>query len=591
MKYILLLLLLAFTGRLNILTAQHEGDQWVIGYTGHGDSDYSIMFLDFRSTNLKITHNPELLYYISGTQANICTPSGVPLLWTNGMEIISGSGKIIADTIAFYKNDKPNYWNYNFSQSRQKPFGFPLHNGALILPSPNSSDYSVFYHSSQLHPDTYFQVSKYLEARIRYNPDSSFTVAYQDSLFSKYLHWYSGPIKAVRHANGRDWWAINFQEHSPYSNTYLFDQNGIRFHHTDTADVIVQGGLGQTAFSNDGKYLARMDAITIAEGQYITLYSFDRCNGQLRRLETFHTEAGYFTGVAFSPSDRYLYADDNTHLWQWDLWSDDINSSQTLIDTFDGFIQPGWFEVTFAAMMNAPDGRIYIISPGGSSKFMHVINHPDLGGASCDFRQHSINLPYWNGRTAPNIPNFRLGPLDGSDCDTLGLNNHPISWWRYEDEEIFDWYTQRFTDLSYYDPETWYWDFGDGSTTDEQSPVHTFEPGLYHVCLTVSNSFSSDSMCQWMEILTTDIKEAQASLPDLSIDPNPFSDELIIHSRRERIRTVQFHLYDIHGRLVFHQTEMPVPLTISMPSLLPGMYYNVITEQDGSMSTFTLMKI
>jgi PKD repeat protein len=45
-----------------------------------------------------------------------------------------------------------------------------------------------------------------------------------------------------------------------------------------------------------------------------------------------------------------------------------------------------------------------------------------------------------------------------------------------------------FTDLSTGDFETWYWDFGDGSYSYEQNPVHVYEnEGVYSVYLTVSS--------------------------------------------------------------------------------------------------------
>ena len=48
--------------------------------------------------------------------------------------------------------------------------------------------------------------------------------------------------------------------------------------------------------------------------------------------------------------------------------------------------------------------------------------------------------------------------------------------------------TVHFTDQSVL-PETWFWDFGDGSTSTQQNPTHTYtNPGFYSVKLVVSNS-------------------------------------------------------------------------------------------------------
>ncbi|WP_321508606.1 PKD domain-containing protein [uncultured Methanoregula sp.] len=50
-----------------------------------------------------------------------------------------------------------------------------------------------------------------------------------------------------------------------------------------------------------------------------------------------------------------------------------------------------------------------------------------------------------------------------------------------------------FTDVSINRPGTWNWDFGDGTTSSEQNPVHTYTaPGSYSVTLRVTNHFGSD---------------------------------------------------------------------------------------------------
>jgi PKD repeat protein len=51
----------------------------------------------------------------------------------------------------------------------------------------------------------------------------------------------------------------------------------------------------------------------------------------------------------------------------------------------------------------------------------------------------------------------------------------------------------QFVDESSGDVDSWSWDFGDGSTSTEQSPSHTYkDAGTYTVSLTVSNAVSSD---------------------------------------------------------------------------------------------------
>jgi len=51
--------------------------------------------------------------------------------------------------------------------------------------------------------------------------------------------------------------------------------------------------------------------------------------------------------------------------------------------------------------------------------------------------------------------------------------------------------TYHFIDTSTGNPSVWFWSFGDGSTSYQQNPVHTYQsPGLYLVCLTISDSLN-----------------------------------------------------------------------------------------------------
>ncbi len=568
------------------INAQQEGDTWVIGYFSGGSPDFSVMHLKFANSNLKIEWHFDEMMSLTETAANICDAGGNAIIWTNGMQVYGRGGDTIIHQIA-YDPDPEGYWNYWYS-SDLGAVGFPFHDGALILPVPlHQDEYSIIYHFAIPHPTLGFQVSKYLEARVRMNGNGTFTELSKDVLIEPEHPGLTATINACRHANGRDWWILTFEDDSPHYYAYILDPDGIHLDHVGDLGSVVKYGLGKPAFSILGNYFARMDATTLEEGQFISLFTFDRCTGNLDLTNTFHTEAGYFTGVAFSPNERYLYADDNTHLWQWDLWESDIASSQTLVDTFDGFIEPGWFATSFAPMNLAPDGRIYIAPSSGGSKRFHVIDRPDLSSPDCRFLQHHIFLNKWNARTMPNIPNFRLGPLDDSPCDTLGLNNLPVARWRYEEDQPGLWKTIRFTDLSFYDPKDWYWDFDDGNTSTTPSPLHTFEPGYYHVCLTVSNEYASDSVCHWIEILPTSLKEEQNQhKADLSMNPNPFEEFVEVESRSGEFRNVQMQGYDMFGHLVFNPTEITIPSKIFLPDFPPGIYLFSIQETDGAVSTF-----
>jgi PKD repeat protein len=55
--------------------------------------------------------------------------------------------------------------------------------------------------------------------------------------------------------------------------------------------------------------------------------------------------------------------------------------------------------------------------------------------------------------------------------------------------------TVTYTDTSLRNPNGWTWDFGDGSSSDEQNPTHVYdEIGAYTVGLVASNALGSDSL-------------------------------------------------------------------------------------------------
>ncbi|MCL2459892.1 MAG: PKD domain-containing protein, partial [Euryarchaeota archaeon] len=55
----------------------------------------------------------------------------------------------------------------------------------------------------------------------------------------------------------------------------------------------------------------------------------------------------------------------------------------------------------------------------------------------------------------------------------------------------------QFTDLSTGDITTWEWSFGDGVTSRDRNPSHTYlEAGEYTVCLTASNAHESKQQCK-----------------------------------------------------------------------------------------------
>ncbi len=63
--------------------------------------------------------------------------------------------------------------------------------------------------------------------------------------------------------------------------------------------------------------------------------------------------------------------------------------------------------------------------------------------------------------------------------------------------------TANFTDMSSGSPQSWLWDFGDGNTSTQQNPIHTYAAdGTYTVCLTITDICGTDSSCSSVVICT-----------------------------------------------------------------------------------------
>lgn len=181
-----------------------------------------------------------------------------------------------------------------------------------------------------------------------------------------------------------------------------------------------------------------------------------------------------------------------------------------------------------------------------------------------------MELSTINSSSVTNFPNYRLGPLDGSVCDTLGLDNLPIAWFRYEQDtlnpNIFE-----FRDLSYYEPATWSWDFGDGASSTERHPIHTYtNSGSYQVCLTVGNDNGSNTHCKTVQLTVSAAQPAWVE--SIKVGPSPFRERLAV-SLSANLRSPLFRLYDMTGRLV-RSERLGLGINESDTSNLPpGMYF------------------
>lgn len=245
-------------------------------------------------------------------------------------------------------------------------------------------------------------------------------------------------LTAVKHGNGRDWWLMfrrwNSSPLAPNNefHSYLISPAGITNYSVQSIGSIQSTGFGVFAWTTDGNRFAYSNLKGVLE-----LYDFDRCTGIISNPVTVNTESSgppwpAYWGAAFSPSSQFLYVTripltvtDTSRLYQFDVTAANIAASaDTLLET--GFIsQLGHLKL-------APDGKIYLannyygVFPYADSVYntynmnLSVIENPDYPGSTCNVQPYSF---YLGGKRTyfglPNNPDYDLGSVAGSICDTL----------------------------------------------------------------------------------------------------------------------------------------------------------------------------
>jgi len=209
---------------------------------------------------------------------------------------------------------------------------------------------------------------------------------------------------------------------------------------------------------------------------------------------------------------------------------------------------------------------------------MHRINKPNEIGKSCLPQSNSFALKTLGGYGIPNMPNYRLGPIDGSSCDTLGIDNIPWAWWRH-DQDTTDYLNFEFTDLSAYEVTEWEWRFGDGMTSNSQSPIHRYSKnGIYEVCLIAKNKNGADTLCKILNVGTTSTIDDKDQIK-IEIFPNPCKEYFIVNILDYNPEKMHFELFDLNEKLLLTQRLFEGSNGIELGAVSSGIYFVKIIEQ------------
>ena len=402
-----LILSICFSG--SCLSQKHD-NIWLMGYGGRQTHpEYGNAFLQFPLDTSTFQNEPLGRADTDFTNLAICNEGGALQFYTDGLFLYNKMHQKMAGT------DSLTHGELAFFDSPQR---------AIVLPKPGYKNKYIILHQTTI--GFIFNGQTYLispdlrmtEVDMDQNNGLGKVVLKEKKIIVDTLN--NGQVCAVKHGNGRDWWALSAKEIAPSSFRRLLITKDSVFE----SDFVSTGirtfiNTGQSTFSQDGSMYASCSFYGLSPNftVYLDVYSFNRCSGELTWIGQDIYQGLYpACGVAFSPDSKLLYLSLGTKLMQYEMSLEQFQPTRMEIDTFDGNRDP--FHTTFFMLQNAPDGKIYM-SANNAVRSLHVINDPNIRGKGCNFKQHSLKLPVHNNFGVPNYPNYRLGPVKGSPCDTL----------------------------------------------------------------------------------------------------------------------------------------------------------------------------
>lgn len=402
------------------ISAQQYDRFWLTSYSTTAKPPFLANILDFRTSPPTVSDDT-LAVETFRTAATMCDAAGNLLFYTNGGQVRG------ADHHLLENGDSLNV-NIEYTNTQR---AFPLTGSLILLPgTQNKNLYHIIHqkvdYCGPALPGLCRRPLLHTLVDISANNGKGKVVFKNKPLVEA---WALYTPTACRHANGRDWWIVVPDVLTASYHTLLFNDTGIVDSFTQKVGYkpnpnIKRDAGGAKIFSPDGSKYVDYDP---RNGHRI--FDFDRCTGVLSNFKWIELwQQIPFGGIAISPNSRFMYITASTTVVQYDLYAEmmekTIEETADTVAVWDGFsspVPPSY--TTFGECQLAMDDKIYI-APNNGVKHLHYIARPDLKGDSCQVVQHGLELPNWYTLATPFTPNYRLYDLQGSPCDTLGINGY-----------------------------------------------------------------------------------------------------------------------------------------------------------------------
>ena len=380
---------------------------WAAGYTESLDTAANGQILIQPLPDTVLAQPFDSPVQFESTMAGAYGPGGQILFYTNGCHIYDKNHEVIPGGQGLNPGE--------IHDMACDEYGYIAPKGASVI-------------TFRTHPNLFFLIHLGLENTIAhsvsYGPLYLTRIAYDTiaetaTVLSKNEILIGGeadPFELIRHGNGNDWWLIANAFGTAEYHKILLTPKGPQQHETQSL------GYGfpfppcrwqrSLSASPSGERLVRFSSKCGA--QYLV---FDRCSGELSEAGFSHLENGVFGGggSAFSEDSEHVYFS----RWYRIAKAPFLNPPDTLRASYT---PPSGFGGSFVHMFRDPFGRIYI-APQASEPYLHLIGPGDSEPGTAMVQFKGLRLPRRVQRTIPHYPNYALGPLAGSPCDTLMITS------------------------------------------------------------------------------------------------------------------------------------------------------------------------
>ena len=302
-------------------------------------------------------------------------------------------------------------------------------------------------------------------------------------------------VIAVLNSDETGYWVVSHRFNSDEFVAFEVTEAGVSENPVVSAagfDMGYFGQSGQIKISPDGSRLA------ISGNGEMQIFNFDNQTGVVSNQMVLDEDNNSY-GLEFSPNGNLLYLAYVGGVCQYDLTSNDstlIIDSKVILSTIPN--------QGYASMQLAPDGKIYVAKT--LRYHLDIIHNPNIQGFGCTYEEEGFFLQ--DRKCMLGLPTFVQSFFNVSfqannaclgEVVQFSLNN-----------------SQSFNSIL--------WNFGDGNTSTDENPVHTYAAvGDYDVTLSVISGSDSSVNNRTITIYELPIVSDTVELKQCDDDLDGFS--------------------------------------------------------------------